>query len=504
MNSVESVSVELGVMLTSALVRLIERKRRKAPPEPAPLVQEAHELERRSKEVLSAAVAAERARNASWSAIGNALGITRSSAHGRFGDHGIDQDASAEELLRQAWQDVSDLADKHLTPLAHSIHEVDADVREGTARRLRDVALDTTVSPEARLLAAEFLPAIRGRNPRQELEAALQEILSSSEHSVDAGVDFAVGDTMFQAKYTAGAAADDRAESQHLEQEIAAYRAALNAARRQQADPSQLTMLERDLALLLVASFSFTGDVAILDEAIELLNRAREVPGISECILRSGQADPLGSLAHALFLRYEATGAQADLDESIRLSMEDISLLCRSYGPEHPLALRAMGRLGVQLGQSGKPEAAVDWLRRAVDGLTMAFGPDHPETMASRRNLALFLAQTGKEQRRQAGQLLEEVLSGQIRLLGSQHSQTRETQTALLHNLAGRIDDGETELLDRFQGIAGLRVIPAGSFAKATKIAPLRDVDIDISIHQPEGEEQAANLDRSDGLRSGY
>ena len=84
------------------------------------------------------------------------------------------------------------------------------------------------------------------------------------------------------------------------------------------------------------------------------------------------------------------------------------------------------------------------------------------------------------------------MLSGQIRLLGSQHSQTRETQTALLHNLAGRIDDGETELLDRFQSIAGLRVIPAGSFAKATKIAPLRDVDIDISIHQPEGEEQAA------------
>ena len=189
-----------------------------------------------------------------------------------------------------------------------------------------------------------------------------------------------MGDTMFQVKYSAGAAADDRAESEHLEQEIAAYRAALNAARRQQADPSQLTVLERDLALLLVASFSFTGDAAILDEAIELLNRAREVTGISERILRSGQADPLGSLAHALFLRYEATGAQADLDESIRLSMEDISLLCRSYGAEHPIALRAMGRLGVQLGQSGKPGAAVDWLRRAVDGLTMAFGPDHPET----------------------------------------------------------------------------------------------------------------------------
>ncbi|MET8703332.1 hypothetical protein ABZW10_31400 [Kitasatospora sp. NPDC004723] len=90
-------------------------------------VEAAAELVALSEQVLTAAVAAERANGASWAAVGKALGISRSAAHGRFSgavgrqtmaverdDDGVSvRECSAAELyeqLRELWAKIADKA----------------------------------------------------------------------------------------------------------------------------------------------------------------------------------------------------------------------------------------------------------------------------------------------------------------------------------------------------------------------------------------------------------
>ena len=86
---------------------------------PGEAVRQAQQLVLTANAVLDAAVVAERARGTSWEQIGDALGVTRLTAHGRFrgavdafarGESDIEAELGARLNLERAWETVRDRA----------------------------------------------------------------------------------------------------------------------------------------------------------------------------------------------------------------------------------------------------------------------------------------------------------------------------------------------------------------------------------------------------------
>ncbi|MCX5216111.1 hypothetical protein OG689_44055 [Kitasatospora sp. NBC_00240] len=91
--------------------------------EPGQHVRHAARLVEQANQLLAQAVVADRARGNSWDEIGAALGVTRSTAHGRYGTTyrrwakhpvaGVDQVAEAVWELDQLWDGIQELAAEH-------------------------------------------------------------------------------------------------------------------------------------------------------------------------------------------------------------------------------------------------------------------------------------------------------------------------------------------------------------------------------------------------------
>jgi hypothetical protein len=420
---------------------------RRSDRESAPLVEDAHALEQLTRDVLNASVAAERSRGVSWATIGSALGITRSSAHGRFAD--VDGDPSAEAELQRAWQRIHTLAAKHVTPLTRSVADLDADVRDDAARRLRALILDPAADFETRLSAAELLPAVRSGDPARELESRLRK-LPLAAGPVPHGdlqpenilptppsarvIDFG----------TSGAAATivEQPDDSLLAKLVDTFRAARDAARHNGTPPERLIRLERELASLLLEKGRRNADPALVNEAVTVLHEVIDL-GFGGARRDRDYA----TLGAALFVRYRLTGSRPDLRESVDLGRRAADRLRERLGDDHPAFLRALVEYGVRLGEVDDLRAEA-LLKDATRRMTEVLGHDDPETMEALRHFANQLAKAGPRGRRDAGMVLETLLSQQVRVLGSHDPRTRETQVAFLENLGERISGGDPSALE--------------------------------------------------------
>jgi hypothetical protein len=151
---------------TSGLAKLAslvsERLRPDHDPSLVPSVAEAQALLALAEELLQAVVAFERAKGTSWEAIGRALGITRSTAHGRFST-GHQEGGEVGELLREVddkWSRARDLAERATRPMTNTVARLDSGSRDALTRALRELVLDRSLSPQTRIRAAEAVSAV--------------------------------------------------------------------------------------------------------------------------------------------------------------------------------------------------------------------------------------------------------------------------------------------------------------------------------------------------------
>ncbi|MFI0939238.1 FxSxx-COOH system tetratricopeptide repeat protein [Streptomyces sp. NPDC021020] len=106
-------------------------------------------------------------------------------------------------------------------------------------------------------------------------------------------------------------------------------------------------------------------------------------------------------------------------------------ITCTEEGAEHPPCLFVpnahplLHHLGLSLGESGQPAAALAHLRRLADATARHLAPDHPDTLVARVNAAQWQGRSGDALG--AAGALTELLDDMVRVFGPKH---RDTLTA--------------------------------------------------------------------------
>ncbi|MCI0360045.1 MAG: serine/threonine-protein kinase, partial [Planctomycetaceae bacterium] len=142
---------------------------------------------------------------------------------------------------------------------------------------------------------------------------------------------------------------------------------------------------------------------------------------------------------------------QAKYPEAERLYREVLEIRKRSFGPEHPATLNAIGNLVLVLDAQGKQEEAMPLAEKTLEGRRRVLGPEHAHTLSSLSSLAGLQRQLGKV--RQAEGLFRELAEASSRTLGAEHDLTLMAQTNLAQTLASLGRLAEAEPLFR-QGLA--------------------------------------------------
>ena len=106
----------------------------------------------------------------------------------------------------------------------------------------------------------------------------------------------------------------------------------------------------------------------------------------------------------------------------------------RLEGPEHPLTLRSMTRLGATMSQQGDLAEAHELLDEALRLQRSVLGPDNPDTVATMMHLAAVLH--AQNDLTGARKLQEEALAVRRRLLGAEHPETLASMLVLAETIA--------------------------------------------------------------------
>ncbi|MGK3208250.1 hypothetical protein [Amycolatopsis sp. MEPSY49] len=287
-------------------------RRDQAPPSSTvPSVAEAKQLVTLAEEILQLTVTVERAQGASWEAIGRTLGITRSTAHGRFSTDST-EDADPAEHERELAGKVDalfDIAEKAKRPVTNSAAHLDPAARRSLLNSLEQLAHDPRATPDTKVRAAQLIIGLTpevGEKSLRELTESYRRTRPSDEPEVR------VTKGSPYTRFMEQLATDSRMESSMSEQDvdflISSYRTVLDRL------PQHAPMSRRvqgKLASALMARFALRGDRNSLDEAINLLRAIRH-----EADREHDRRDALIALASALLDRFRITSDRADLSRA--------------------------------------------------------------------------------------------------------------------------------------------------------------------------------------------
>jgi hypothetical protein len=429
----------------------------------------AQRLVEAAEELRVAAVAAERDRGVSWGAIGEALNVTRSTAHGRFADrveatteHGI----SAERALDQEWQQVLTLAESHLTPLVSCIGALDTEGRRKLTENLQATVFEATLPEETRIGAVQMLVTLERGTYAGSLERILREGVGASgapQHAQPsrAGSQLARGAIspvkLIDVSAPYGNSADHSGSGKRLALMNAAIEAheALILKHEEIGNdhPGAADMRERIAALMLMR-FDDLRDSSDLELAIGHLRSIHETgdqPASSEC---------LELLAAALNRRYKLRDDFADLHDAIELLARVVADKSQSFGNSHPETFRARFALAESIARSGDSELASRQFSELLMDQLRVLSSDHPDVLQTHEAYALALSECGELSR--AEQILAEQVAIKTRVRGADHPETIDTRANLLKVMVRRLTEtDDTELIARMD-LAAWSIIADG------------------------------------------
>jgi Tetratricopeptide repeat len=408
-------------------------------------------------ELLLAAVAAERDRGVSWEAIGDALNITRSTAHGRFADRLEEASArqtDTEHALDLAWQRMLDLAEGHLTPLTHGIAELRPEARQQASRNLMAAVIEPSFPAETRIGAAQMVATMEPGKYSNAIERLLKEAAARST-SPDAAPVFPVDtgtveDTVTPAWLVNHSAYDNRAfyelgdesRSELMNAAIQGLETVLEKITADGEDHSAQRLARERLAALLIIRFDERTNIDDLEQAIQNL-RSTQADAFDPDAVESAHL-----LALALGRQYDQYHNPASLAEAVALFNSVVSFKERVYGADHPEAFQARFDLAQLLARSGDPGHASQMLEELRTDQVRVLGADHPDVLQTQGAYALSLSETGNYAR--AEQLLADLVTRQARVLGAGHHITVTARAQLLKIMAARLTRAaDAELIEQ-------------------------------------------------------
>ncbi|WP_339688858.1 serine/threonine-protein kinase [uncultured Parasphingorhabdus sp.] len=201
------------------------------------------------------------------------------------------------------------------------------------------------------------------------------------------------------------------------------------------------------LDILLLAAWNQEGNWS---EQKELFKRVETLAGKLDQIPAAVEAG--SGLGRSLVGLGEGTAAEAQLDKTLAVAR-------KYYGDNHPRLSIIYSDLGRLAATQGKPQAAIEYHRKALKLSIAAFGPDYSSNLSHRNNLALALVEAGK---------IEEAISQFRQVL---------VQTRSQHGKRS-LEAGEVE-----QNLAAA-LVQTGQFTQAER--DLRDVDNIFARHLPD------------------
>jgi tetratricopeptide (TPR) repeat protein len=435
---------------------LAKISRRLADKRSARRVAEAHQLVLASEELLQAAVAAERNRGVSWETIGEALGITRSTAHGRFADrleNGTDE-TDAERELHLAWRRIRTMAEGHLAPLTRGVAELEPGSRQRVREDLLAASMEPSFPVELRIGAAQLLATLEHGEYAEAMERLLQDAVAHSasaelapaapirpgaEHGAISPLGLLIVDAC-------GSTPDRAAEEMRavlLDYAVEGFSALLDKLAADGADGSARQRNYERLAAALLIRFDRQANPDDIVRAVECLRSARSAgPGSS-----SPEATEL--LAAALRRSYRQGGDPDDLAEAVRLRRRVVTDRTRSYGPDHMETLKARFELAQELAIAGDAEPAGKLFDELLTKQLRQLGQDHPDVLRTRSAYARLLSKSGDYLK--AEQILADLVAGQTESLGSDHPDTVASRAQLLKVMTARlVDTADAELIENF------------------------------------------------------
>lgn len=296
-----------------------QRLRRDQPPPSStvPSVAEAQQLVTLAEEILQLTVTVERAQGTSWEAIGRTLGITRSTAHGRFSPDSTEDAGPAEHELAGKVDALFDIAEKAKRPVTNSAAHLDPATRHSLLNSLEQLAHDPRATPDTTFRAARLIGALEpeiGERSLRELTESYRRTRPSDEPEAH------VTEGSPYTRFLEQLAADSRMDSPVSEQEvdflISSYRTVLERL------PQHVPISRRaegKLASALLTRFALRGDSSNLYEAITLLRAV-----LHEADSEHDRRDVLVSLASALLDRFRITSDRDDLGRAREILLFDL------------------------------------------------------------------------------------------------------------------------------------------------------------------------------------
>ncbi|MFJ9780871.1 hypothetical protein ACIRSS_14880 [Amycolatopsis sp. NPDC101161] len=314
---------------TSGLAELaanaFKRLRRDQPPPSStvPSVAEAQQLVTLAEEILQLTVTVERAQGTSWEAIGRTLGITRSTAHGRFSADSSEDvgPAEHERELADKVDALFDIAEKAKRPVTNSAAHLNPAARHSLLNSLEQLAHDPRATPDTKVRAAQLIVGLTpeiGEKSLRELTESYRRTRPSDEPEVR--VTKGSPYTRFLEQLTAESRVDSSVSEEEVDFLITSYRTVLDRL------PPHAPMsrpTKGNLASALLTRFAQRGDSNSLNEAITLLRAI-----LHETDNERERGDTLVSLASALLERFRITSDHEDLSQA-----QDILLF--NVGPNY-------------------------------------------------------------------------------------------------------------------------------------------------------------------------
>lgn len=354
-----------------------KRPRPNEPPSSTvPSVAEAQQLVALAEELLQLTVTVERAHGTSWEAIGRTLGITRSTAHGRFSPDGLEDGglADPERELAGKVDAVFDIAERAKRPFTNSAAHLDRAARSSLMAGLRRVANDHTAAFPARMRAVELITTLEpqlGEESLLELTASYGHGALDLEEPESRAVE---GSAYFRLmeQLTAKSGTGSSMTGQEADFLVTSYRAVLDRV------PRHTLMAHRaagNLARALRARFAVRGESGDLDEAITLLDALTGELDVPD------RSDLLVWLASALLDRFGMTSSRGDLILARKTLLVDLE-------PDSSLVV-ALARFVTALQRLATASASIgDWREseRAIREALL-----YLDRFASRRTTALVV-----------------------------------------------------------------------------------------------------------------
>jgi hypothetical protein len=426
---------------------LARRRGRESDTSSVASVADAKRLVELAEVTLQQAVAWERAKGTSWEAIGRALGVTRSTAHGKFSasvpaDTSGDEAATARRDLGETWAKVFDLAEGVVRPATNSASHLDQQSSRALAKMAERIARSTDSPPAARLNAARLVAALDPAVGERALRALAEYQLPQPADSEAAiaresfSLRSATLDLLLSIEPTW--AEISGTDSEDLDRVIMTFWRILGD--RQLVDPD-FSWATFKLAKALKARYSIRGNPEDLDQAIALLEKVT-----SELV---GDWDEVMSieLARGLSLleRFRLTGDSADLSLAqgrIRGAIDRYELRADTVPPTEVViqVWEAMSSICVY---SSQWSAAEESLTKAVEARVALDGFLHPNAIANRAQLAALYV--NRHAFLEAASLAKESADQATEVLGTSHWLTRSARTFLIALLLERGGGAETE-----------------------------------------------------------